>query len=311
MNDNLEQYYRYKYIIENIDDIIWEMNANLIFTFVSPTAKEMAGYEADELVGRCILDFLSEESKGYVLDQCKQKAQSRVPGDSREIVLHDVQFICKDRKIIWGEVSAKPVFNQKSFIGYIGTTRDISEKKVYENELRKYNEELESANRKLEEIATYDMLTEAYNRRRFEYYIKLSVDIKERYGSPFSIIMFDIDNFKQINDLYGHNKGDQILREVSAIVKYALRETDKLFRWGGDEFIILLPEIATKNAYKVAEKVRESIESKKFEIQYNLVTVSLGVGEYKIGDSIDQFVSRVDDALLKAKSNGRNKVEFG
>ena len=308
--DSFEEYTRYKYVIENIKDIIWEMGIDLVFTFVSPTVKETTGYEVDELVGRSILDFLSIESKEHVADQIKQNMQKRINGDLTKIILYDVQFVCKEGNILRLEVSVKPVFSEKSFIGYIGTSRDISEKKAYENELRKYIEELKYANVKLEELATLDMLTGAYNRRKFEYYVILSVDKKEKYGSPFSIIMFDVDHFKQVNDLYGHKKGDQILQEISTIVKYSLRDTDKLFRWGGEEFIILLPETALKNAYKVAEKVRKSIESNDFKMPDNKVTVSLGVGDYKIGESIDQFVSSVDNALLKAKSNGRNKVEF-
>lgn len=307
--DSLEEYYRYKYIIENIKDIIWEMDSNLIFTFISPTSKDMVGYEADEMVGRCMLDFLTNESKNRISEQWKQKILSRVSGDSKEAVLLDVQFICKDGRKMWVEVSAKPVYSDEKFQGYIGTTRDISEKKLFENQLGKYIKELKTANVRLEEMATFDMLTGAYNRRRFEQYIKSSVDIKLKYKSDFSIIMFDIDYFKQINDICGHNNGDKILKDISAIVKNTLRDTDKLFRWGGDEFIILLPGTSLKDAYKVAEKVRSSIESNDFGTQYNRVTVSLGVGEYKKGDSIDQYVSSVDKALLMAKSNGRNRVE--
>lgn len=309
MSDYLEQYYRYKYIIENIKDIIWEMDTNLIFTFVSPTSKDMTGYGPDEIVGRCILDFLTDESRVCISEQWKQKSRFRAAGDPSKVILYDVQFVCKDKSIIWFEVSIKPVFKEQVFFGYIGTARDISEKKAYENELRKYIEELKAANVKLEELATFDMLTGAYNRRRFEEYIKFSVDIKEKYECVFSIIMFDIDYFKQVNDLCGHNKGDQILQKISAIVKYTLRDTDKLFRWGGDEFIILLPGTTLKDAYKVAEKVRKSIEAYDFGTKCNKVTVSLGVGEYNKGDSIDQYVSCVDNSLLKAKANGRNRVE--
>ena len=309
MSDSLEQYYRYKFIIENIKDIIWEMNPSMIFTFVSPTSKDMAGYEAFEMVGKSILDFLTPESKERIAEQWKQKVQSRASGDSKETILYDAHFICKDGSLIWVEVSAKPVFMENSFIGYIGTTRDISEKKAYENQLGKYIEELKATNGKLEELATFDMLTGAYNRRKFEHFIRSSVDIKEKYECAFSIIMFDIDNFKQINDLCGHNKGDRILQEITSIVKHTLRDTDKLFRWGGDEFIVLLPATTLKDAYKVAEKVRESIEAYDFGAQYNRVTVSLGVGEYKKGDSTDQYVSCVDNALLKAKFHGRNRTE--
>jgi len=308
--DSFEEYTRYKYVIENIKDIIWEMNTNMVFTFISPTVKEATGYEADEMVGRCLLDFLSKESKEYAVNQVKQNMPKRVNGDFTKIIFYDIEFVCKDGNVIMLEISVKPVFNENIFIGYIGTSRDVSEKKAYQDELTKYIEELKYKNEKLEELATLDMLTGAYNRRKFEYYVILSVDKKEKYGSPFSIIMLDIDHFKQVNDQYGHKKGDQILQELSAIVKLTLRDTDKLFRWGGEEFIILLPETTLRNAYKVAEKVRKSIETNDFGMQDNKVTVSLGVGDYKKGESIDQFVSSVDNALLKAKSNGRNRVEY-
>jgi diguanylate cyclase (GGDEF)-like protein len=155
------------------------------------------------------------------------------------------------------------------------------------------------------------MLTGAYNRRKFDHYAKLSIDKQKRYGSPFSIIMFDVDNFKQINDNYGHNKGDQTLQEISAIVKNTLRNSDKLFRWGGEEFIILLPETSLENARIVAEKLRRSIESNPFNMRHGNVTVSLGVGEYKEDEGPDQLILRIDNALLNAKSNGRNKIELG
>lgn len=306
--ESLEKYYRYKYMVENIKDIIWEMDTHLIFTFVSPTSKEMSGYEANEMIGKCMLDFLAVESKEQISEQWKLKVHGRATGDT-SVLLLDVQFICKDGRRIWVEVSVKPVFKENSFVGYIGTTRDISDKKTYENELGKYIEELKYTNRKLEELATFDMLTGALNRRRFEQYIESSIDIKEKHEITFSIIMFDIDSFKQINDLCGHSEGDRILQDISSLVKYMLRDTDKLFRWGGDEFIILLPGTTLKDAYKVADKVRKHIESYDFGTQHSKVTISLGVGEYKKGDSIEHYVSCVDNALLKAKASGRNRIE--
>jgi len=307
---DMELLYRYKYIIESIRDIVWETDINLVFTFVSPTVKEMTGFEAEELVGRCILDFLSSSSREEISGQWKQKVRERATEQMDGIVFLDAEFICKDERSIWIEVSGKPVFKDKEFVGYIGTTRDISEKKTYEKRLGKYIRELKHVNTRLKEMATYDMLTGAYNRRKFEQYIKSSVDIKLKYNCDFSIIMFDIDYFKQINDRYGHNVGDQLLKEISSVVRNTLRETDKLFRWGGDEFIILLPGIALKDACKVAEKVRCSIEAYTFEARPEKVTVSLGVGEYILEDGIEQLVSSVDKAMLKAKAGGKNRVEW-
>lgn len=309
INDS-EEYARYKYVIENIKDIIWEMDSRLAFTFVSPTVFSMTGYTVEEMVGKTILDFLTIESKKNIAEQWKDKVQERVNGDYGT-VLYDVNLVCKDGRTIWCEVSVKPVFKGKEFIGYIGSTRDISEKKIYQNQLNRFLEELTDKNKKLEDLAALDMLTGALNRRKFDYFVNLEVEKKEKYGSPFSIIMFDIDKFKGINDQYGHKKGDKILKDITTLIKYTLRVTDKLFRWGGDEFIILLPELALRNALKVADKVRQIIQSYDFEIGNDALTVSLGVGEYSLHENTDQFVTRVDTALLKAKSSGRNKAELG
>lgn len=307
--DTYIQNYRYKYVVENINDIVWELDANLIFTYVSPSAKRISGYRADEMIGKPMLSFLAEESKEYVSEQWKAKISSRKDGDTSDTILYDVQFICKDNIIKWVEVSVKPLFSEKSFIGYIGTTRDISEKKMHEIELKKYYEKLEAANIELEKLATFDALTGAYNRRRFEEYIKSAVDMEKTHGSPFSIIMFDIDRFKLINDMCGHTRGDRILQEISEIVNNAIGDEDKLFRWGGDEFIILISGKSSEGAYKVGENIRKLIEANDFGIKHSKVTISIGVGEHKANESMDHFVSRVDDALLTAKFGGRNKVE--
>jgi len=310
MAEDFEEYHRYKYAMENIHDIVWELDTNLNFTFVSPNSKELSGYEADEMIGRNMLDFLSEESKEYIIDSMKKYFEGRSSGTLKKPFLYDVQFINKDETFRWFEVSAKPLFQEEQFTGYIGASRDISEKKAHENEVKKYIQELENTNRKLDKLATFDMLTGVYNRRKFEQDVALAAEKKEKYGSPFAIIMFDMDGFKQINDQYGHKMGDVILQEIASVVKRILRETDKLFRWGGYEVVNLLQETSLKNAFKAAEKVRKTIEAYEFEIENDNLTISLGVGEYMQGDSIDQFLSYVDNALLKAKSNGKNRVEF-
>lgn len=314
---NIDEYIRYKFLIENIKDVIWELDINLVFTFVSPTIKDMTGYRVDEIVGRCISDFLTEESKARLQKQWNNTLHKRIDSSSINAILFDAQMFCKNGEIIWCEVCIKPNFRDKEFRGYIGTTRDVSEKKNHENELKKYleeleekNKQLEDKNKKLEDLATLDMLTGTYNRRKFEHFVGLEIEKKEKYDSAFSIIMFDIDNFKGINDHYGHEVGDRVLQNITALIEHTLRLTDKLFRWGGDEFIILLPELDLKNALTVAEKVRSTIQSYDFDIENNEVTVSLGVGNYILNENMDQFITRVDNALLKAKHNGRNRVKF-
>ncbi|MGI6066997.1 MAG: sensor domain-containing diguanylate cyclase, partial [Bacillota bacterium] len=190
MNRTLVEYARYKYVIENIKDVIWELDTELVFTFVSSTAKGMTGYKPEEMIGRCMLDFLIPESKANICKLCVENINEKVDDSFKTATLYDLGFICKDGSIIWCEVSAKPVFESKNFIGYIGTTRDISEKKAYEDKLKCYIEELKCKNEQLEKLVTLDMLTGAYNRRKFEYFVGLEIEKKKKYGSPFSIIMF-------------------------------------------------------------------------------------------------------------------------
>lgn len=308
--NNSVDYARYKYIIENIKDVIWELDPKMYFTFVSPTAYAMSGYTAEEMVGCSILEFLTPESKAQIRKQWERTVPKRIDSKYTATILYDVQFLCKNGTMIWCEVCAQPIFKNNEFIGYIGTTRDVSEKKIYENDLKRYFEELGSKNKQLEDLANLDMLTGIYNRRKFESFVDSEIEKKKRFNTPFSIIMFDIDSFKEINDNNGHKKGDKILQDITVLVKNTLRISDILFRWGGDEFIILLPGLTIQKAFIVADRIKEAICLYKFEIQNAKVTVSLGVGEYITGEDLDQFVTRVDNALLKAKANGKNMVEL-
>jgi len=138
--------------------------------------------------------------------------------------------------------------------------------------------------------------------------IRLNEEIlkAKRYNTPLSIIYFDIDHFKQINDTYGHKKGDFILKEVSKIILQNIRKTDIFGRWGGEEFIIILPFTNLENALILAEKLRKKIEEHDFD-GIN-ITISFGVTELKIDDNADTLINRADEALYKAKNKGRNRV---
>lgn len=300
------QFNRYKYIIENIKDVIWELNRDFVFTFVSPNAKEMSGYGAEELIGRKITDFLVEESKKYFSEQVTQHLNKRINGDAEQAILHEVQFICKN-SVKWVEVSANLLFEEGELIGYIGTTRDIAEKKEYELQLRKYIQELKIVNTKLEKTATTDMLTGTYNRRKFEDELILIINNKDKQAVQFSLILFDIDHFKNINDYFGHKIGDLVLQCISKLVWKNIRTTDRLFRWGGDEFIIILPGSNWESTKTVAEKLRNIIQNEDFGIGEK-ITISTGFGEHITDENADQMVSRIDKALYQAKIQGRNRI---
>lgn len=299
----------YKYIIENIKDVVWEMDENMVFTFVSPTVLQMSGYEVCEVLGKSLFEFLTEDSKVHTQKAKKKFTEELAKGKTKKSFLHDVQFICKDGRTIWTEVSANVSFVKNRVSGFIGSMRDISKKKASEEILNIYINNLEEANEKLEKMATTDLLTGAYNRRKFDEIIHMAIEKKKRYDRPFCLVMFDIDRFKRINDVYGHKTGDDVLKTISSIVTGNIRKTDCLFRWGGEEFIILLFESDLDMGITATEKIQKIIDGYSFGVGWN-VTVSLSVAEYHSGEDIDPLIVRLDNSLLQAKSNGRNRYEI-
>ncbi|ACM93139.1 sensory box/ggdef domain protein [Nautilia profundicola AmH] len=158
----------------------------------------------------------------------------------------------------------------------------------------------------LEKEKIIDPLTKLYNRRHFIENFNYFIDLYERYKRPFSIIFLDIDNFKKINDTYGHQKGDEILINLSKHIMQMLRNTDLAFRYGGEEIVIILPETELYEAFQIAERLRQSIKE-KIQIKSKPVTVSMGVGTYK-GEGMFSFIERVDEAVYRAKRAGKDKV---
>lgn len=156
--------------------------------------------------------------------------------------------------------------------------------------------------------ATTDQLTGAYNRIKFSEVIKHEISKARRYNSHLSLIIFDIDHFKKVNDNYGHLVGDNVLKSLSSIVQSLIRTSDLFARWGGEEFILLVSETCLDGAYTLAEKIRTKVESYNFE-GVDRVTISLGVCQFSKGDSEDDLIKSADDALYRAKNSGRNRTE--
>jgi len=162
-------------------------------------------------------------------------------------------------------------------------------------------------NAKLEKLSTTDPLTNLYNRRYLNKHIKNAYNLANRYSTPFSIILMDIDNFKNVNDSYGHDEGDIVLKKVSSILLKQSRSNDIVGRWGGEEFLIICSHSHSEAATVVAEKVCRTIE-KEVLCQNNSITASFGVAEFKHEDKYGQLVINADKALYQAKDEGKNRV---
>ncbi|OHW63269.1 putative diguanylate cyclase YdaM [Andreesenia angusta] len=159
----------------------------------------------------------------------------------------------------------------------------------------------------LETISYVDNLTKIYNRHKFLELAESELSRSIRYGSDLSFILFDLDHFKKVNDTYGHNEGDLVLRKVAKIVSANLRKTDIFARWGGEEFIVLLPETSLENAYTTAEKIRQAVECQQFG-KVKKLTISLGVSTVYNCKNLLASIDLADKALYESKQNGRNRT---
>ncbi|WP_051206867.1 GGDEF domain-containing protein [Pseudidiomarina sediminum] len=162
--------------------------------------------------------------------------------------------------------------------------------------------------RRLKLLAATDTLTKLSNRNRFIHVFSRESQKCQRNDENLVVAMIDIDHFKRVNDTYGHNVGDEVLRELSLLIRRHLKGTDTVARWGGEEFVCLLPETNEPQGLRVADKIRRQVAAHKFEV-VGRITISIGVAQYQRDDhNIDAVIERADKALYRAKQTGRNKV---
>lgn len=286
---------RFRELVETISDWVWEVDEQGRYTYCSPRVKDLLGYEPAELIGKTPFDLMAAGEAARVGDIFGRHIAAREPLKCLENTnLH------KNGQPVVLETSGTPVFDAHgTFKGYRGIDRDITERKRLEREL--------------EYQAHTDVLTGLHNRRHFFELAEQELTRSRRYGKQLSLLMLDVDQFKLLNDTYGHHVGDTVLQKLSEICTRTLREIDIAGRIGGEEFAILLPETMADHALEVAERLRLAIagatvqrEQGDCPVQF---TVSIGITSLVATDSqIDELLRRADAALYVAKQAGRNRV---
>lgn len=261
-----------------------------------------------------LLDIMMPEMDGY--EVCRQLKADKLTHDIPVVFLSALNEVFDKVKAFQAggvDYIAKP-FQLEEVLARVNTHLTM---RAQQKVLAQQNEELIKKNaliteqaKKLKPLATKDFLTGLSNRRDFLEKAQQEENRFERTNKLFAFIMFDIDHFKNVNDTYGHECGDKVLVSVSRVFEKAIRAQDILARWGGEEFICLLPETGLDGGKHVAEKIKKTVESYGHEcidVPFS-VTVTMGVSVYDGSCSIEECIRRADDALYKGKKDGRNQV---
>ena len=285
------------------------LNEQGIFIDVNKAWLKMMQYTREEIIGRHFSDFLTlKYAQVFQAKWCNLITVGNFAGFEQEILRKDGSILITS---LDGQntYAANGSYIQTHCVLYDITTRKRQEAELDSNrrELETLNHKLQLINDELYALAATDGLTGTWNRRQFEKTAFLEIEKAKRYNTPISLIIFDIDHFKEINDHHGHNVGDRVLIELSRLVQNNIRATDILARWGGEEFIVLVPNTSANLAMNLAEKLRACIEAHDFQ-DIDTVTISFGVSEFSYGDILDDWINRADKALYLAKSSGRNTV---
>jgi diguanylate cyclase (GGDEF)-like protein/PAS domain S-box-containing protein len=247
----------------------------------------------EELIGRPALDFVVPEHRDGARRYFLKVLRSGKSG------AHAFMAQRRPGKAFWMETNGERMLDAVGGVsGVFFISRDISDRKRMEA--------------KLEKMAHTDILTGLPNRRRFLELLSDELARCQRYGNKVSIMELDLDHFKRVNDRYGHAAGDETLRQFASLVRGRLRQNDFAGRFGGEEFMLALPETEAAEARLVAERIRRDLEARTVTIDgvsFN-VTVSIGLAEYISDETPEECLKRVDAALYRAKQKGRNRVEM-
>ena len=292
----------YEKILFN-DNLLFELNVipqmvvnkDRVIVRVNKKFTKLFGYSSDEILGKQTVTLTPS------VEKFEEYAQYFVQTKEGIIKSEELEYKKKDGTLFWVKLEGNPINKDVDEPLILWSFLDITKEVYYRKEL--------------ERLASTDPMTQLYNRRYFSELATTVVKLAKRSGLVYSIIMVDIDNFKRINDTYGHAVGDEVIVALAKAIKYNSRESDIVSRWGGEEFIVLLPQTDMKGAMVIAEKLRENVQNlhvvtpSEEKLSF---TISLGVASVDMDACchLEELINNADKALYIAKGNGRNRVEL-
>ena len=294
----------YKDIIDNLYDGVYFVDRDRVITYWNKGAERITGYAAAQTIGRACRDNLLNHVTANGVQLCQSScplAAVMQDGHPREV---EVFLHHADGHRVPVLIRASVLRDGNGDI--IGAIESFSSNANMIDTRRKL--------RAIRQVALTDPVTGIGNRKYLEGRLSAVIAEYHNNASPAGLLFMDVDGFKQVNDTYGHNTGDSVLRMVAKTLRHALRATDTIGRWGGEEFIAILDNVQEKNALRAAaEKVRTLIECSRLDVdkQGLAVTVSIGATLLLAGDTPELLIQRADELMYSSKQAGRNQVTIG
>lgn len=310
---------RYRLLAENISDVIWILDTNeMRFRYVSPSVERLRGYTVDEMLQQNISEVLTPASLQLFQEKYTAYMQEFLDGNTG-FHIDEVEQPCKDGSTVWTESTTNFRVNQgNSHLEVYGVSRDITERKLNERLLMQANQQLQShikrieqLSEKLQEQAIRDPLTGLHNRRYLDESLERELSRSKRENIPVSLLMIDIDHFKIVNDSHGHQVGDAFLEKIAELLKSNSRTSDIVCRFGGEEFILVMPGADEIAAWNHAEKIRQKCAAIRIPLadEHLSITISIGAAIFPIhAKKAEDLIVKADKAMYESKRAGRNRV---
>lgn len=304
-------------------DSFWESDVQRRFVHISDNMCRTMGYAREELRGRSVLEFTTPEYRAELMRLAAARGSADNTLAQSGPIRHEGEFFRKDGTRLWVETVSVPVFDEAGVhIGFFGITRDTTTRKLAEQALLDANARLEeqlqhiqALHAQLREQAIRDDLTGVHNRRYFVAAAEAELERASRQGTPLTLVMLDIDHFKQVNDQHGHAAGDEALRAVGGLLSSTTRAGDMACRLGGEEFAVLLPGMEAAAALLRAELWRKAFVALQVpgdgavDGETLRLSASFGVASFpQEGDTLAALMKLADHRLYRAKALGRNRV---
>jgi diguanylate cyclase (GGDEF)-like protein/PAS domain S-box-containing protein len=289
----------YTKLVNSMPDLVIQTDLNGKIEFVNDNTSKQSGYGKEDFMGQNMLHFICPEYHSKAIQNSLMIQGGKIIGPQ------EYELIRKGGQKIPFEINGQTLLNEDGTpYGFVRVCRNISERKLAEAALQE-------SERKYRELSIIDALTHLFNSRHFYNQMEREMERSSRYKQPLTLLLLDLDQFKVFNDSYGHIEGDHVLSRLGHVIKQCLRDPDSAYRYGGEEFTIILPMTSSDEGIITAQRIQEAFKKEIFTPvpgKEVFVTMSIGCSQYKPKEDIKTFIRRVDRLMYQAKQNGRDRI---